>query len=339
MNPLNLDKLFLITFAMMIGGLLLALHLHLLPALLGGLLVYQFAEFGSRLLHRNTGVIPATGKLILLAVMTIIVVAGFVALISATIELVSGGQESLIVLMQRMADVLDTARAHLPVEAQQYMPSNLNEWQVAGAEWLRANARSLGGWGGDIGKFLLHLIFGMIIGGLAAMHKFVERPEGHAPLSWALKARAFHLDQAFTSVVFSQLRISAINTIFTALFLVVVMPLIGMELPLTKVMIIVTFVAGLLPIIGNLISNTVITLIALSVSPIAAVTALAYLVIIHKLEYFLNAHIIGHQIKSNVWEVLLAMLIMESAFGIPGLIAAPIYYAYLKNELAAKNLI
>jgi hypothetical protein len=33
------------------------------------------------------------------------------------------------------------------------------------------------------------------------------------------------------------------------------------------------------------------------------------------------------------------MLAMEAAFGIPGVIAAPIYYAYLKNELWAKGLI
>jgi hypothetical protein len=33
------------------------------------------------------------------------------------------------------------------------------------------------------------------------------------------------------------------------------------------------------------------------------------------------------------------MLIMDAVFGIPGVIAAPIYYAYLKNELSARNLI
>jgi predicted PurR-regulated permease PerM len=33
------------------------------------------------------------------------------------------------------------------------------------------------------------------------------------------------------------------------------------------------------------------------------------------------------------------MLVMDAVFGIPGVIAAPIYYAYLKNELSAKTLI
>ena len=33
------------------------------------------------------------------------------------------------------------------------------------------------------------------------------------------------------------------------------------------------------------------------------------------------------------------MLVMEAAFGIAGLIAAPFYYAYLKDELSARRWI
>ena len=47
----------------------------------------------------------------------------------------------------------------------------------------------------------------------------------------------------------------------------------------------------------------------------------------------------GSKIKARAWELLLAMLVMEAAFGMAGLIAAPIYYAYLKEELAARGLI
>ena len=61
--------------------------------------------------------------------------------------------------------------------------------------------------------------------------------------------------------------------------------------------------------------------------------------VIHKLEYFMNARIVGTEIRARAWELLLAMLVMEAAFGIPGLIAAPIYYAYLKDELAGRGLI
>jgi predicted PurR-regulated permease PerM len=97
--------------------------------------------------------------------------------------------------------------------------------------------------------------------------------------------------------------------------------------------------AGLIPVVGNLISNTVIVIVSLSASFIAAVGSLLFLVLIHKLEYFVNARIIGTQIRARAWELLLAMLVMEAAFGIAGVIAAPIFYAYLKDELTARRLI
>ena len=100
-----------------------------------------------------------------------------------------------------------------------------------------------------------------------------------------------------------------------------------------------TFLCGLLPVVGNLISNSVIVGIAFTASPKMALIALIFLVAVHKLEYFLNAHIIGSRIDCHAWELLLAMLAMEAAFGISGVFAAPIYYAYLKDELGDRGLI
>ncbi|HTH39701.1 MAG TPA: hypothetical protein VL968_02850, partial [Rhodocyclaceae bacterium] len=67
--------------------------------------------------------------------------------------------------------------------------------------------------------------------------------------------------------------------------------------------------------------------------------SLLFLVLIHKLEYFLNARIVGGQINARAWELLLAMVLMEAAFGLPGVVAAPVYYAYLKDELKARGLV
>lgn len=53
-----------------------------------------------------------------------------------------------------------------------------------------------------------------------------------------------------------------------------------------------------------------------------------------ELEYFLNAHIVGMHINARS-----CMLLMKAAFGPPGLIDAPIYYAYLKSELEVENLL
>ncbi|WP_000295294.1 AI-2E family transporter, partial [Acinetobacter baumannii] len=85
--------------------------------------------------------------------------------------------------------------------------------------------------------------------------------------------------------------------------------------------------------------NTLTFIAALTISLGLAGVALLYLVLVHKLEYFINAKIIGHKINANAWEILLAMLIFESIFGLSGLIAAPIFYAYLKLELKDARLI
>lgn len=317
-------------------ALYLTLKLGFLAALLAGLFVYRMVEFGADGLSR-IGILPKMGRIILLL---LIAVATVTAVSYGTIAMISHltkGPESLGVLMSKMADVTETARSHLPAGFQNYMPFNIAEWQEAASGWLRGNAREVSILGRDIGIFVTHLIVGMIIGGLIALTN--DTKTRHRPLAQALNSRALHLDRAFLRIVFSQIRISALNTILTGVFLVFVMPMIGYPLPLTKTLIVVTFLAGLLPIVGNLISNTAITLVALSVAPVAAAMALGFLVLIHKLEYFINAHIVGTQIRARAWELLTAMLVLEAAFGLPGLVAGPFYYAYVKDELSAKGLV
>ena len=129
------------------------------------------------------------------------------------------------------------------------------------------------------------------------------------------------------------------NTVLTAIFIFGILPALGIHLPLSKTLIAVTFFAGLLPVVGNLISNTAIFVAGLSVSIYAGVFALIFLIVIHKLEYFFNARIVGSSIYARAWELLVAMLVMEVAFGLSGLLIAPIYYAYLKRELVDRNLV
>ena len=54
---------------------------------------------------------------------------------------------------------------------------------------------------------------------------------------------------------------------------------------------------------------------------------------------FFNARIVGSSIYARAWELLIAMLVLEVAFGVGGLVIAPIYYAYVKGELTDRNLV
>jgi predicted PurR-regulated permease PerM len=313
-----------------------ALKLGLLASLLAGLLVYELVHVLAP--SRNDLVRRRTGKIIVVALLAVFVIIATGAGILGLISLLSGGSDNLAVLLQKMAEVIETARSHLPAWALSSLPADPDELKTTASTWLRAHAGQLRSIGQEVWRTLVHILIGMIIGGMIAVSREAGGGE-HGPLVRALTERVRLLGAAFRSVVFAQIRISALNTALTALYLFLIVPWIEVKLPLTKTMVAVTFIVGLLPVIGNLISNTVIVVVSLSVSPLLAVSSLVFLVVIHKLEYFVNARVMGSEIHARAWELLLAMLVMDAIFGIPGVVAAPVFYAYLKNELSVRKLI
>ena len=142
-----------------------------------------------------------------------------------------------------------------------------------------------------------------------------------------ISARFRDFYQSFATVMGAQITISLINTALTGVFVLAV------QLPHAALLIATTFLCGLVPIVGNLVSNTIITFVALSVSLKLAVAALIFLVVVHKLEYFLNSKIIGQRIRNPVWSTLIALIIGERLMGIPGLVLAPVVLNYLRVEM------
>jgi len=143
-----------------------------------------------------------------------------------------------------------------------------------------------------------------------------------------IRFRTFY--ESFAIVVGAQIIISTFNAVFTAVFLV------WNDFPYLLVLIVATFLCGLLPIIGNIMSNTLIVGVGLTISPKLAIIALLYLVVIHKLEYFLNSKIIGNRIKNPMWLTLIGIVVGEKLMGIPGMILAPVVLHYIKTE-ASRN--
>ena len=85
--------------------------------------------------------------------------------------------------------------------------------------------------------------------------------------------------------------IALFNTVLTAIFLLI-LPLWQMELPYTRALITLTFVAGLIPIVGNLLCNVVLTIVGLSVSPLRQRWPAWVFGLIHKAEYVINAKVV-----------------------------------------------
>lgn len=133
--------------------------------------------------------------------------------------------------------------------------------------------------------------------------------------------------RSFATVMGAQITISLINTALTAIFLL------AAQMPHAPLLIATTFLCGLVPIAGNLVSNTIIAFVALTVSLKLAISALIFLVVIHKLEYLLNSKIIGDRIRNPVWLTLIALILGERLMGVPGLILAPVVLNYLRVEM------
>ena len=197
------------------------------------------------------------------------------------------GSRGMAALLAVAAETLENVRRTLPPDIAEAIPYTIEDLREQITDMLREHAHNISAAGMAGIETFVHVLFGMIIGGMTALHHF--DPADHRPLVAALYARTEALANAFDKVVFAQVKISALNTIFTALYLVVILPLCGIHLPMVKVLVPLTFVTGLLPVVGNLISNTAIVLISLPrVAGCVSVASLAFLVGIHKLEYFLT---------------------------------------------------
>ena len=313
------------------------IKLHLLPALLAGLLVFELVNVLTPWL-RVRGLGRDGPRLLAVTLIATVVVAALAAAGLGLVAFLRNSGESLPILMQKMAQIVEDARTSLPAELLARVPEDAGTLQLTVVEWLRSHSGSLQLAGRGLGRTLVHVLMGMIIGALLSLQKATQQAD-RRPLAERITRQAERLASAFRRVVFAQFWISAINTFFTWLYLVVALPAFGVDLPLVKALVAITFVVGLLPIIGNLVSNTAIIIVSLSQGLPVAGASFVYLVVIHKLEYFLNARIVGSHINARAWELLVAMLVMEAAFGIPGLIAAPIFYAYFKEELHEKGLV
>ena len=273
-------------------ALIFVLKYSLLPALLSGLLVFE-------LVHMITRKFPSKkpsnrSKLWAVGILVVIIVSLLALVGVGLVAFFRSDAGSLTMLLAKMAQILEDSRKILPAWMVEHLPADAITFKVQAAAWLRTHADELQVVGKEAGRLTAHIIIGMIIGGILAVREAVAI-DNFKPFARALSCRGDLFSDAFRRVVFAQLRIAAINTTFTAIYL--------------------------------------------SQSLGVAIASLAYLIIIHKFEYFLNARIVGSQIRANAWELLIAMLCMEAAFGLAGIVAAPIYYAYIKSELRARNLV
>jgi len=310
------------------------LYFHLVPAVFAGLAVYVLTLKLARHLPRNMN---RFAHRVALGVVVVCVISCLTSVGALIWSYVSSSQ-AIAALLTTVVDTLESLRKTLPAQIAEALPATIEDLHQHLVSLLGVHAQKISIVGLEGIKYLAHIILGMVVGGMAAVHHFNEH-EKVPPFISAMRTRLGNLAIAFDKVVFAQVKISGLNAALTAVFLLVALPLFGIHLPMASILVLLTFAVGMLPVVGNLVSNSVIVVISLGISLGVGVASLLFLVLIHKAEYFMNARIVGHEVQATAWELLSAMLLLEAVFGIAGLVAAPVVYAWLKAEVKAQGMI
>ena len=334
-------------------ALLIVLHYHLLPLLLSVILTYIFItrtngvilKLRRRVLPRNTRLhksLNAHNINLISTTLTLAIVFSIIAMMSLGIyHLIHGGHVGF--MLAKLAAILEDTKnsQDLPAAILNMLPNNMAEIKASAIKLIDEYRAALTRISKNSITSFVYILIGIIIGAMLSFHRLKMRKNRRKmPLFKAeLVQRIVTFETSFERVFLAQVKISLIDTFLTGLYLYLVLPLFGVDLPFKMTVLIVAFIVGLIPVAGNLISNTIIIILSLGASLYVALASLVFLVVIHKLEYFLNAKIIGSEIESSAWELLVAMVVFERIFGIGGIIVAPVYYAYLKNELKLRKLI
>lgn len=312
---------------------LLTLCYGLLPGLLAVCLGYMATQALSRGLRLGRWRLSPVWAAAIVIVLPLLALA--LLMVNAQGMLV-GAVAQYEALLQHLARTVLEIRQKLPPNLATHLPDELIAAQAWLAAYLQSQAKALTGWGsvGLQGGLLAYV--GLVIGALVVGTPAQPQP---APLRAAMRARAGHFIQAFRQIVVAQFWIAAFNALCTALFLFAVLPQFEVHIPYSGMLVALTFFAGLIPIVGNLLCNGVLTLAGVSVAPTVGLACLMFLIAIHKFEYIINAKVVGKRTGTSAWELLTVMFVGEAIFGVAGLVAAPLYYAYVKRELLEEGLV
>ena len=330
-------KLIYISYILMFIALICVFYYHLIPMVISGIIFFAITKSLYNSLSKKTS--TKFSKTITLLVVILIIASIFAILSVSIYYAIQLGKLSR--LEMEVIKILEELRTYLPSWLLSYIPRNLLELKnhllniakESGSEIFLATSVSA--------KVLLNIIIGMILGAVISF-SFIQVDID--TLNWTEFSRQlFNRISIFfkvvTEVLFAQVKISLFNTILTAIYFFIILRLFDIDMPYAKSLILLSFLFGLIPVLGNLIINFLVVALSITVSFKLAIFSLLFLVLIHKLEYYINAKIVGSRLHISIWELLISMVVMEAIFGMVGVVLAPAIYGYIKEELKLNKII
>lgn len=312
-------------------GLIAGLTVFAITRFVHGRFVHLFQKHAAKVTHPALALFVAYLPSVLTTLVVVSAVSllllGMGAALRFAVETIAAQGPQLI---EETIRSLNAFTRSLPEEFRTKIPGNVQEF----FGMLRATTGDLLGYARNFGgaSFLvfLQLVFALILGVSAALMVGKSAQPEERPLSNAWLDVMQRYVRCFTLLMGAQVYVSGWNTFCTAVFIYGILPAVDVVLPFRELLLMFTAFASLIPAAGNVMANSLILVLTIRYGVFVAMGSVVYLFVIHKLEYFVNGYIIGRNVQASVPEMLIAIILGEVTFGLPGLITAPVTYAFLK---------
>ncbi len=224
--------------------------------------------------------------------------------------------------LPRLCDLAARHGVELPVD-------NMQDLRAALLGAIKDHAASITQASGLLTKGFFQIIIGVVAALLCFLTPRPAAPRG--TFYWAVREEfdgrmAIFMD-GFHKIFSAQATVSLINTGITAVWILIA------GVPYVQFLLLATFMFGMIPVIGTLISDAMILAAALMVSPRLALWTAAFLLASHKAQYFLTGRILGSRLKTPMWQILIGLMAGEAVMGVPGMLIAPALIHYVREEL------
>lgn len=311
-----------ISYLLFAAMAVMAVALRLGPVIIAGLFSFMILELTNRALSLKMP--RLTARWLSLLIFTVVAAALMLMLAHFFRQAFSKLPSILGTALQKTDSLGARYGFNLPFDS-------LQESHALIMETIKGNFQSITKASGLLTKEFFRVFIGVFIAVLCFLSDVPRafQPNLFDAVRGEFNARLRFFMSGFEKILGAQFIISTINTLLTACFLLI------MGLPYLWFLTLSTFILGMLPLIGNVLSNTIVVGAALMLSPHLAFVSLGYLILIHRILYLLYNHLVGADIKTPMWQILLGVLIGEAVMGIPGIILAPAVLHCIQGEMRA----
>jgi predicted PurR-regulated permease PerM len=155
---------------------------------------------------------------------------------------------------------------------------------------------------------------------------FRARVSPHSLVGTLLRWLGYMADAISVTLQF-QVIVAAVNAVLTLPVLLII------GIPRAAVFMLVVFVSGLIPVVGNFASGLVLTLLAYQARGVGGAVAFVVLTfILHKIEsYYLNPRLAARHVRLPGFVLIVSLLLWEQLIGFVGLfVSFPFLYLAMR---------